>query len=281
MGPHDFHISIPRPCHEDWERMTPEDKGRHCALCQKTVHNLEHSTLAEAKEAIAERKFDVCIRVPEHWIFRPERFNFRHMLIRGLAILSFTFITEKVAAQISRIKTTFIPISPSYTAEKQAVATDTKALYVTIAGTIFSKADSVHAGKSIVRITTTAGEFVAEADQNGKYCLDVPVLFLVGDSSDVKIVAVSPMLDDAGSILTVRKNAAYYIADLYLPRQNSRVISLPIRTVVGIVNLPAGVIPISRPPLLQSFPPGYTESAPALPGKMEYQHLDRFNIIVK
>lgn len=32
-----FQISIPTPCHEDWNAMKPEEKGRFCASCQKTV----------------------------------------------------------------------------------------------------------------------------------------------------------------------------------------------------------------------------------------------------
>jgi hypothetical protein len=30
-------ITIPTPCHEDWNAMTPNNQGRHCGSCAKTV----------------------------------------------------------------------------------------------------------------------------------------------------------------------------------------------------------------------------------------------------
>lgn len=30
-------ISIPKPCHEDWDKMTAREQGRHCDVCAKTV----------------------------------------------------------------------------------------------------------------------------------------------------------------------------------------------------------------------------------------------------
>lgn len=35
--PMSLNIRIPEPCHEDWNQMQPEEQGRHCLSCSKTV----------------------------------------------------------------------------------------------------------------------------------------------------------------------------------------------------------------------------------------------------
>lgn len=37
-------INIPEPCHEDWNKMTPKNQGRHCDACQKTVIDFSTKT---------------------------------------------------------------------------------------------------------------------------------------------------------------------------------------------------------------------------------------------
>lgn len=32
-----FKINIPEPCHEDWDKMTPNEQGAYCRVCCKTV----------------------------------------------------------------------------------------------------------------------------------------------------------------------------------------------------------------------------------------------------
>ncbi len=40
-------ISIENPCHEDWQTMTPENQGRFCGACEKTV--VDFTTMSDAE----------------------------------------------------------------------------------------------------------------------------------------------------------------------------------------------------------------------------------------
>ena len=49
MKPH-FNIAIPKPCHEDWEQMTPKDKGRFCQNCSKVVIDFSQKSPSEIQD---------------------------------------------------------------------------------------------------------------------------------------------------------------------------------------------------------------------------------------
>lgn len=40
-------ISVPKPCHEDWNAMSPRQQGRHCAQCDHVVADLTRATDAQ------------------------------------------------------------------------------------------------------------------------------------------------------------------------------------------------------------------------------------------
>ena len=47
-----YKISIPEPCHEDWNRMTPNEKGRFCDSCEKTIIDFSNYSKTELAKRI-------------------------------------------------------------------------------------------------------------------------------------------------------------------------------------------------------------------------------------
>jgi hypothetical protein len=57
-------LSIPEPCHQDWNKMTPNDQGRFCTSCSKTVvdfSNMSDAALMQYFENLKDS--NVCGRV--------------------------------------------------------------------------------------------------------------------------------------------------------------------------------------------------------------------------
>lgn len=53
-------LSIGTPCHEDWNKMTPNQKGRYCDSCQKTVVDLRGKEQNEIKEIYVAHEGNLC-----------------------------------------------------------------------------------------------------------------------------------------------------------------------------------------------------------------------------
>lgn len=65
-------ISIPKPCHEDWRAMTPNEYGRHCNICCKTVVDFTTMNDDEVKSFFINRnsKEGVCGRFKSEQLHR-------------------------------------------------------------------------------------------------------------------------------------------------------------------------------------------------------------------
>jgi len=58
-----MYIRIPKPCHEDWATMTPNEQGRHCNACYKTVVDFSSMTDEEVQYFfIHKKKRGICLR---------------------------------------------------------------------------------------------------------------------------------------------------------------------------------------------------------------------------
>ncbi|MGV3631311.1 MAG: hypothetical protein ACO1O6_08895 [Bacteroidota bacterium] len=55
-------ISIPKPCHESWSEMLPEEQGRFCLKCTKTVVDFSVKSKEEITSFLKEATGKVCGR---------------------------------------------------------------------------------------------------------------------------------------------------------------------------------------------------------------------------
>lgn len=56
-------LTVPQPCHEDWDKMTPNERGRHCASCNKTVIDFSLYSDRELVEFFKNASGRVCGRL--------------------------------------------------------------------------------------------------------------------------------------------------------------------------------------------------------------------------
>lgn len=69
-------IRIPEPCHEDWNNMTPDNKGRFCSSCSKSVIDFSNKTDVEIHTILTEHKdLNVCGHFKKTQINRPLNFS--------------------------------------------------------------------------------------------------------------------------------------------------------------------------------------------------------------
>jgi len=72
MKPLNYIISIPEPCHEDWNSMTPDANGKFCNSCRKSVIDFTNKTDAEIHIIMMESKDEkVCGHFKKTQVNRP------------------------------------------------------------------------------------------------------------------------------------------------------------------------------------------------------------------
>jgi CarboxypepD_reg-like domain/Secretion system C-terminal sorting domain len=64
-------IHIPEPCHEDWNKMTPTQQGRHCQSCCKQVIDFSAMTDAAIINYFAKGNEKICGRFANDQLLRP------------------------------------------------------------------------------------------------------------------------------------------------------------------------------------------------------------------
>lgn len=64
-------LHIPEPCHENWDAMTPQDKGRHCQSCNKIVVDFSVMTDRQVLDYFKNAQGNTCGRFHNDQLQRP------------------------------------------------------------------------------------------------------------------------------------------------------------------------------------------------------------------
>ena len=94
-------ITIPKPCHENWDLMTPTEKGRFCAICTKVVRDFTECSDEEIISEITSTEQKICGNFKENQLNRNLSFSFINQLLAKFAV-GFVLTSvglEKLSAQ--------------------------------------------------------------------------------------------------------------------------------------------------------------------------------------
>ena len=177
-------IRIPEPCHEDWNAMQPDAKGKFCGSCNKAVFDFSNKTDNEIKDILVEYKDQkVCGHFKKTQIDRPLNisFNLNNLpknisATKAFAIALFlvfgTFLFSCTNPQGKRVDGIEVTNSGSYTLGLLAIP-DTIAFETLMGDTISTLEESC--------VTTTG--FVEQSIQGGLvYEEPIDTLFAPKDS---------------------------------------------------------------------------------------------------
>ncbi|WP_339662001.1 carboxypeptidase-like regulatory domain-containing protein [Croceibacter atlanticus] len=170
-----FKISIPEPCHEDWSKMTPTEKGRYCKACSKEVIDFTHFSNEALHKRITQGE-SLCGRFLQHQLDTPLTIE------RKKNSISFSKIAATLALPLSVISTNISNAQESKPKTEQTINTSKtytslgigmqhrplKPLTSTLSGTVTDESGLPLPGVNIIVKGTTRG---TQTDFDGNYSI--------------------------------------------------------------------------------------------------------------
>lgn len=171
-----FKITIPEPCHENWQAMTPEAKGRFCQKCAKTVHDFSNKTDRQIAKVYQENEGKVCGR------FHKNQLNRRiapyeptpkvgHWTVAGMILSGVLSVGQMDGQNCSSNIKGKIAVTEKVEEPLMIVGEVKMNQTITISGKMMSDEKEPITGGLIKVI---GADFAAITNENGDYLLEIP-----------------------------------------------------------------------------------------------------------
>ena len=149
-------LQIPVPCHENWNNMTPEQQGRFCLSCQKTVVDFTTMTDAQILSYFQTASANTCGRFSSDQLNRnltstPARKSnwfkyFIHFIIPAVLVASKSYAQGEVKRRPAVCNT---PIKPDSTKRFLTGDVDSNKEHQIISGRVLDNYDNPIAGTAV------------------------------------------------------------------------------------------------------------------------------------
>ena len=175
-------IQIKQPCHEDWNKMTPEKQGRFCASCTKSVIDFTSMTDNEIIRYLDKSSSKLCGRFNVEQLQRPltetqlkPKKNWRYWLvsIASILLLMNRTVAQTIIGNRAIVDTSVVPTNHEFVKGK---VISTQVANQVLRGTIIDDVSGkpiqgvsiVVLGKKIGVVTDKLGHFNLNTDNLSK-----------------------------------------------------------------------------------------------------------------
>lgn len=173
--PKSLQLNIAEPCHENWQNMTPQEQGRFCGSCQKTVVDFTMMSDQEVLSYFLKADHNVCGRFANDQLNKElkvtetkKRFSWAYVW----NILVATFLVAKADAQVApKPKTPVETVDHLPKIVGKVAYVRPVAAPAVITGNVFDETNNQPVSRANISIKGTGGGCMADA--TGKFKLKV------------------------------------------------------------------------------------------------------------
>jgi flagellar hook assembly protein FlgD len=210
-------ISIPKPCHENWEDMTTVEKGRFCSSCQKEVIDFTKASDSQIIDSLYSNK-NLCGRFSSNQLNRSlnKTITSKSNWIYLASLTGFlSLVSHKTAAQEKPIT-----VQTDTKSDTIKIAKDSIKNSKIIKGTVsdsdgpIAEATVLIKGSQDSTYTDFDGKFEIEAQLGDKIEISyvgTSTSFIVGSNNDYDITLITDELqDDVIIIGSIEKRRTFF-----------------------------------------------------------------------
>lgn len=136
-----FKVVIPKPCHENWQQMTPDEQGRFCGVCVRSVIDFTEMNDAQVKTFFYENAGKkICgrfrneqvddgliFKIPKSVIYKKRKFR-KAFLLALFVVMGTTLFSCKNASGRTIGEVAIEQESTAFTVEQDSISKDSSKL---------------------------------------------------------------------------------------------------------------------------------------------------------